>query len=219
MQITRQHLIDWSACDGGREWFDANYPSGEGEYVAIQMALQRDGHRDYSNRLSLRVIDNLPDAALAECSFASEMVRDMTAGIVADFSSASSNASAGFASSNASAGDDSSNASAGNYSRNASAGNYSRNASAGDDSRNASAGNYSRNASAGDYSRNEATGKNSVIAAAGRNSKFKAAEGGCAAIAYHDGTRVRFAVAYVGENVKADTWYSVNERGEFVEVE
>ena len=174
MQITRQHLIDWSACDGGREWFDANYPSGEGEYVAIQMALQRDGHRDYSNWLSLRVIDNLPDAALAECSFASEMVRDMTAGIVADFSSASSNASAGFASSNASAGDDSS---------------------------------------------NEATGKNSVIAAAGRNSKFKAAEGGCAAIAYHDGTRVRFAVAYVGENVKADTWYSVNERGEFVEVE
>ena len=210
MQITRQHLIDWSACDGGREWFDANYPSGEGEYVAIQMALQRDGHRDYSNRLSLRVIDNLPDAALAECSFASEMVRDMTAGIVADFSSASSNASAGFASSNASAGDDSSNASAGNYSRNASAGDDSSNASSGDDSRNASAGNYSRN---------EATGKNSVIAAAGRNSKFKAAEGGCAAIAYHDGTRVRFAVAYVGENVKADTWYSVNERGEFVEVE
>ncbi|HEY4714285.1 MAG TPA: hypothetical protein VIH30_08630 [Aquirhabdus sp.] len=49
-------------------------------------------------------------------------------------------------------------------------------------------------------------------------SKFKLYENGCAAIAYHDGTRLRFANAYVGENVKAEVWYVVNTKGEFVEV-
>ena len=182
MQITRQHLIDWSACAGGREWFDANYPSGEGEYVAVQMALHRDGHRDYSNWLSWRVINNLPDACVAECAFGDALIAQMNADSehIAD--------------------------------------DYSRNSSSGDDSGNSSSGNYSRNSSSGDDSRNSATGDNSVIASAGLNSTFMVGKGGCAAIAYYDGSRVRFAIAYEGENVRADVWYSVNDKGEFVEV-
>ena len=164
MQITRKHLIDWSACAGGREWFDANYPSGEGEYVAVQMALHRDGHRDYSNWLSWRVINNLPDACVAECAFGDALIAQMNA-----------------------------------------------------DSEHI-ADDYSRNSSSGDDSRNSATGDNSVIASAGLNSTFMVGKGGCAAIAYYDGSRVRFAIAYEGENVRADVWYSVNDKGEFVEV-
>jgi hypothetical protein len=30
--------------------------------------------------------------------------------------------------------------------------------------------------------------------------------------------RYRVSVGYVGENIKADTWYEVNATGEFVEV-
>lgn len=164
MQITRQHLIDWSACQGDRDWFDANYPSGDGEYVAVQMALQRDGHRDYSNWLSLRVIDNMPDAAVAECAFGDALIVQMAA----DAEHATD-----------------------------------------DDARMSSSG-YD--------ARMSASGENSVIAASGIGAYFKVGKKGCAAIAYYDGSRVRFAIAYEGENVRADVWYSVNDKGEFVEV-
>ena len=55
-----------------------------------------------------------------------------------------------------------------------------------------------------------------MVAAAGRENSFRLGAGGCASAPYHDGTRVRFAVAYAGENVEPGVWYSVNERGEFV---
>ena len=62
----------------------------------------------------------------------------------------------------------------------------------------------------------DASGENGVVAAAGRENSFRIGAGGCASVPYHDGTRVRFAVAYAGENVEPGVWYSVNERGEFV---
>ncbi|HHP6604491.1 TPA: hypothetical protein ACSE4M_003863, partial [Acinetobacter baumannii] len=69
-------------------------------------------------------------------------------------------------------------------------------------------------------SRLAASGENSVIASSGLDSTFQIGKGGCAAIAYQDEQeKIRFAVAYEGENVKANTWYKVNAKGEFVEVE
>ena len=62
----------------------------------------------------------------------------------------------------------------------------------------------------------DASGENGVVAVAGRDNGFRLGAGGCASVPYHDGTRVRFAVAYAGENVEPGVWYSVNERGEFV---
>lgn len=156
MQITRQQLIDWSACTGGLEWFDANYPSGEGEYVDVQLALRRDGHRYYSKWLLSIVINNIPDASVAECAFGDALIEKM-----ADEVDHVTN----------------------------------------------------------DASRLSASGKNSVIAASGIGAEIMVGPGGCAAIAYHDGSRVRFAIAYEGENVRAGIRYSVNGKGEFVEVQ
>ncbi|MFL1240589.1 hypothetical protein, partial [Acinetobacter baumannii] len=102
-------------------------------------------------------------------------------------------------------------AASGRYSQLAASGRYSQLAASGDDSRLAASGFNSRLA---------ASGENSVIASSGLDSTFQIGKGGCAAIAYQDEQeKIRFAVAYEGENVKANTWYKVNAKGEFVEVE
>ena len=47
----------------------------------------------------------------------------------------------------------------------------------------------------------------------------KLAQNGAIALAWWDGTRPRIAVGYVGEELKADTWYRLDDKGNFVEVE
>ncbi|MBP4622835.1 hypothetical protein ITD75_00885 [Acinetobacter baumannii] len=111
-------------------------------------------------------------------------------------------------------------AASGFNSRLAASGRYSQLAASGDDSQLAASGDDSRLAASGFNSRLAASGENSVIASSGLDSTFQIGKGGCAAIAYQDEQeKIRFAVAYEGENVKANTWYKVNAKGEFVEVE
>ncbi|EME4839208.1 hypothetical protein VYM90_002645, partial [Acinetobacter baumannii] len=102
-------------------------------------------------------------------------------------------------------------AASGRYSQLAASGRYSRLAASGDDSQLAASGRYSQLA---------ASGEKSIVACSGLDSTFNVGKGGCVAIAYQDAQdKVRFAVAYEGENVKANTWYRVNAEGEFIEVE
>jgi|GEM_PF-6456709 len=119
----------------------------------------------------------------------------------------------------AASGDDSRLAASGRYSRLAASGYNSRLAASGDDSQLAASGDDSQLAASGDDSQLAASGENSVIASSGLGSRFSLGKGGCAAIPYRDeNEKVRFATAYEGENIKADTWYEVNTNGEFVEV-
>lgn len=63
----------------------------------------------------------------------------------------------------------------------------------------------------------EAIGANAVLAVTDID-RFKVGNGGSVAIGYFDGERTRFAVGYVGENLKPDTWYRICiTTGEFVE--
>ncbi|MCH7333463.1 hypothetical protein [Acinetobacter modestus] len=120
----------------------------------------------------------------------------------------------------AASGNDSRLAASGYYSQLAASGNRSQLAASGNHSRLAASGNRSQLAASGNHSRLAASGKNSIIACSGIGSTFSLAEGGCAAVPYSDEKeKVRFAVAYVGENVEADTWYQVNAQGEFIKVE
>ena len=83
-----------------------------------------------------------------------------------------------------------------------------------------SSGNYARIGSSGNYARITATGKGSVVACAGSIERIVLGEGGCASVPWHDGKRIRIAVAYVGENgIEANTPYYVNDEGQFVKVE
>ena len=71
--------------------------------------------------------------------------------------------------------------------------------------------------SSGNYAQIVATGENATIACAGIGARVKAGQSGCFALAWHDGTRNRIVVGYVGEDgIKADTWYRV-EDGKLVE--
>ena len=76
----------------------------------------------------------------------------------------------------------------------------------------------SRLAASGDASRLAASGYDSVVAAAGIGATVSLGANGCAAVAYYDGKRFRFALAYVGENVEAGKRYRVNSSGQFEEV-
>jgi len=89
--------------------------------------------------------------------------------------------------------------------------------SSGYDAQIGSSGDAARIGSSGDAAQIDATGENAIVAIAGIGSTVALGVGGCAAVPYHDGTRTRFATAYVGENVEAGRRYSVNNLGEFVE--
>ena len=83
----------------------------------------------------------------------------------------------------------------------------------------AASGDSSQLAASGYSSRLAASGKSSIVVASGCSSTAKAGPNGVIALAWNDGNRPRIAVGYVGEGLKANTLYSVNEKGEFVEVE
>ncbi|EPD3105459.1 protein YdhT, partial [Salmonella enterica] len=101
-----------------------------------------------------------------------------------------------------------------------SSGNDARIGSSGYNARIGSAGYNARIGSAGYNARITATGKGSVVACAGNVERIVLGENGCASVPWHDGERIRIAVAYVGENgIEANTPYYVNDEGQFVKVE
>ncbi|GBK91232.1 hypothetical protein NTHiID19_11890 [Haemophilus influenzae] len=73
----------------------------------------------------------------------------------------------------------------------------------------------------GDQSVAEVSGKQSIAVALGWQSKAKASINGAIVCVYrnHDGELIHIKASKVGENnIKADTWYTLDEIGEFVEV-
>ncbi|KAL1010051.1 DUF7666 domain-containing protein [Haemophilus influenzae] len=67
----------------------------------------------------------------------------------------------------------------------------------------------------------EVSGKQSIAVALGWQSKAKASINGAIVCVYrnHDGELIHIKASKVGENnIKADTWYTLDEIGEFVEV-
>ncbi|EJI9077626.1 hypothetical protein NE906_004193, partial [Salmonella enterica] len=92
--------------------------------------------------------------------------------------------------------------------------------SSGDDARIGSSGDDARIGSSGYNAQITASGKNSVVACAGSIERIVLGENGCTSVPWHDGKRIRIAVAYVGENgIEANTPYYVNDEGQFVKVE
>ena len=146
-------------------------------------------------------------------------------------------ASSGDSSTAVSSGNSSKAASSGDYSTAASSGDYSKAASSGDSSTAASSGDYSTAASSGDYSKAEssgnsskaassgyystaaAVGKDTIAVVAGLYGKTKVGENGCLSLVWDDGNRNRIVVGYAGEDgIKANTWYTLNNKGELIEV-
>ncbi|MCK8814510.1 hypothetical protein MY775_06210 [Haemophilus influenzae] len=73
----------------------------------------------------------------------------------------------------------------------------------------------------GDWSAAEVSGKQSIAVALGWQSKAKASIDGAIVCVYRndDGELIHIKASKVGENnIKADTWYTLDEIGEFVDV-
>ncbi|HHF4271395.1 TPA: hypothetical protein ACPOR5_000290 [Haemophilus influenzae] len=82
-------------------------------------------------------------------------------------------------------------------------------------------GDQSAATNTGDQSVAEVSGKQSIAVALGWQSKAKASINGAIVCVYrnHDGELIHIKASKVGENnIKADTWYTLDEIGEFVEV-
>ena len=101
-------------------------------------------------------------------------------------------------------------------------------AASGDSSQLAASGDYSQLAASGDSNQLAASGYSSKLAASGKSSIAMAASTGCTASAGENGCialtrwvesekRYRVTVGYVGDGLKANTAYSLDDVGEFVE--
>ncbi|WP_112075840.1 DUF7666 domain-containing protein, partial [Haemophilus influenzae] len=89
----------------------------------------------------------------------------------------------------------------------------------GDQSVATNTGDQSAATNAGDQSVAEVSGKQSIAVALGWQSKAKASINGAIVCVYrnHDGELIHIKASKVGENnIKADTWYTLDEIGEFV---
>ena len=107
----------------------------------------------------------------------------------------------------------------GNYSQLAASGDYSKLAASGYYSQLAASGDSSKLAASGDCSQLAASGDSSIAVASSPNCKAKAGKNGAIVLTrwVESENRYRVSVGYVGENIKADTWYKIDDQGNFVE--
>jgi hypothetical protein len=128
-------------------------------------------------------------------------------------------AASGVCSQLAASGNHSQLAASGNYSKLAASGNYSKLAASGDCSQLAVSGNHSKLAASGNYSKLAASGDYSVVVSSGIISIAKCGKNGAIALTrwVESEKRYRISVAHEGEGIKADTWYALDDDGNFVE--
>ncbi|EDQ2163300.1 hypothetical protein GVA03_000933 [Salmonella enterica] len=101
-------------------------------------------------------------------------------------------------------------------------GNWSAATNTGNRSAATNTGNWSAATNTGDWSAAEVSGSQSVAAAFGIEGKARASEGGAIVLCYRDedGELIHIRASKVGENgIMPNTWYQLNEDGEFVACE
>ncbi|ECJ1662223.1 hypothetical protein F9W56_23940 [Salmonella enterica subsp. enterica serovar Rissen] len=101
-------------------------------------------------------------------------------------------------------------------------GDWSAATNTGDWSAATNTGNWSAATNTGDWSAAEVSGSQSVAAAFGIEGKARASEGGAIVLCYRDedGELIHIRASKVGENgIMPNTWYQLNEDGEFVACE
>ncbi|EBN6958899.1 hypothetical protein DX203_14180 [Salmonella enterica] len=199
MQITKEQVKSWHACTDGFRWFLDKFPQG-GAYADVHGALIADKRFDDARWLVDKMYRTHLDKAefiQAETAATDKMVGELT-----------------------SSGDDARIGSSGDDAQIGSSGDDAQIGSSGYNAQIGSSGDDARIGSSGYNARITASGKNSVVACAGSIERIVLGENGCTSVPWHDGKRIRIAVAYVGENgIEANTPYYVNDEGQFVKVE
>ncbi|EBG1812830.1 hypothetical protein FH998_20780 [Salmonella enterica] len=239
MHIDKSQVKAWHACSEGFRWFLDKFPQG-GAYADVHGALIADKRYDDARWLVEQMYRTFLDSAefiQAETAVTDKMVGELTSmnhpsdqvegenssGDDARIGSSGYNARIGSSGYNArigSSGNDARIGSSGDDARIGSSGYNAQIGSSGNDAQIGSSGNDAQIGSSGDDARITATGNGSVVACAGSVERIVLGENGCASVPWHDGKRIRIAVAYVGENgIEANIPYYVNDEGQFVRVE
>ena len=198
LQITKDLLKPWSPCSDGYKWFLAKFPQGA-EYTAVQKALRDDKRFDDARWLTDKVwvhtiLENPSitlDVTADHKAEALELIAETNALTLEVPTAEELGTDAPTATSDHGKADTQIGAS----------------------------GVYTQIGASGDSTRINATGKDAVIACAGNYSQARAGTNGVMALPWFDeaAKRTRIAVGYVGEDLKADTWYEV-KAGKFIEV-
>ena len=201
------------------------YPLTDSRYCVVEQSGEIHRH-DGDSKIASSSITISTELKLPE--FVKTCVNWLIKACSADAEVASGNhsrlAASGHYSQLAASGDYSRLAASGHYSQLAASGDYSQLAASGYRSQLAASGYRSQLAASGDDPQLAASGYRSQLAASGDdslvmgayNSSAKAGPNGAIALAWHDGTRPRIAVGYVGEGLEADTWYRLDDNGAFV---
>ena len=219
LQITKERVKAWRACTDGYRWFLEKFPQGGG-FAEVYAELQADKKYDDSGWLADRVFAELDTIVKvqqtvlvsgADESKIQKAVADGAKGATTgDYANA---ATTGYRANAATTG----------YRANAATTGYRANAATtGDYANAATTGDYANAATTGDYANAATTGQHSVAASLGIESKAKASIGGAIVLVHRndDGELLHIRASKVGENgVKPDTWYMLDELGEFVECE
>ncbi|EIT5351193.1 hypothetical protein L2J38_004449 [Salmonella enterica] len=212
MHIDKSQVKAWHACSEGFRWFLDKFPQG-GAYADVHGALIADKRYDDARWLVEQMYRTFLDSAefiQAETAVTDKMVGELTS-MNHPSDQVEGENSSGYNARIGSSGDDA---------RIGSSGYNARIGSSGYNARIGSSGNDARIGSSGDDARITATGNGSVVACAGSVERIVLGENGCASVPWHDGKRIRIAVAYVGENgIEANIPYYVNDEGQFVRVE
>ncbi|MCH7328087.1 hypothetical protein MMP70_00005, partial [Acinetobacter modestus] len=101
-------------------------------------------------------------------------------------------------------------------------GNYGAASATGNYGAASATGNYGAASATGEQGAASATGEHSVACGLGYQNKAKARETGAIVLAYrnYQDEIIHIRASKVGENsIKPNTWYQLNENGEFVEAE
>ena len=210
LKITKELLKPWSPCSDGYRWLIAKFPQGEA-YTAVQKALRDDKRFDDARWLTDKVWNNL---ILDQPQTTADVTANHDAealDIIASTAAIEVNVPANGKVIESDGGKDDA--------RIGSLGYDAQIGSSGNDAQIGSSGYGARIGSSGYGAQINAEGTNAVIACAGLYNRAKAGANGALALAWADEAagRIRIAVGYVGESLKADTWYEI-KAGKFVEV-
>ena len=110
----------------------------------------------------------------------------------------------------------------GYYAHSQTSGNHAHSQTSGGSAHSQTSGDYAHSQTSGDYAHSQTSGKHAVAVALGYEPKAMAEHStGCIVLQWYDqiSKRVRVAVGYVGENIKAGVWYRLDQSGNFVECE
>ena len=203
--LSHELVKSWSPCADGYRWFLGKFPQG-GAYTAVHAALRADKRFDDAGWLFRAALSHALRNAPATTADIVAAQSDEAAKLIEGTSHVKlikvPNADEVKVTTEKDNGDD-----------DAQIGSSGYGAQIG------SSGNYAQIGSSGYGARINATGEKATIASSGIGARAKAGKDGAMALAYWDekSGRPRFAVGYVGENIKPDVWYSLDADGNFIE--